>query len=144
MVYKCIYNYLPQMTNNKSTLDIAKVKSAAQDGHNETPNQSMWPDCWSVSQQIIDHLFATFDISLSDLLLVECYPTDGYEHYIVEIRQPEKNILIDGSYYQFSYEADTPVSIDSIDNMDSVAIFQPSGDYPFFDKIRNKEPATNY
>lgn len=130
--------------SEKSEVNPTKVKSVAHEAYNETSKQAMWPDCWDVSQNMIDHLFSKLNIPLSDLLIVECYPKNGYEHYVVEITQPEENILIDGSYKQFSYEADTPVSIDYIDKLDCVAIFQPNTEYPFYDSIRDKQPATDY
>ena len=129
---------MKEKESDSFTVESSDVRSVAESVYNQRNLSSHeWPDCWNISQDIIDRLVADLKIPLSRISIIECYPTDGYEHYVVEVKNPRRNdILVDGSYNQFSYESDTPVSVASADDIKPIVVAQPPEEYVFYKNTR--------
>jgi len=110
-----------------------KLVEIAEQARKKTMNQDsgqIWPDCFEVSKQIVDGLYAFIYEEGIDGIEAEVvkYVINGeYHHYVVEVsdRQTGEKRLVDASFKQFAYEADTPFRVAPIDSISDVITTQP-------------------
>lgn len=87
-----------------------------------------WPDCYDVSEKIIDELIKEFyDTHNIHCEIVEYIINAGYKHYAVELTNKDtgKQYLIDAAFTQFATEADTPIDIAPFEEINETIITKP-------------------
>lgn len=99
-----------------------------------------WPDCATVSQDIIDELYKNYSDEFSSVVGVEYQINHEYHHYAVQIEEMLTNssVIVDASFSQFANEADTPISVAPISELDPVSVVSPAGSYIFHNHKTNE------
>lgn len=102
-----------------------------------------WPDCATVTQDIIEEIREHHCQEITHVVGSEFQINGKYYHYAAEITDEKSNstAIIDASFSQFATEADTPISIGSIQNMNPVTITSPAESYIFYNEKTSEHNA---
>lgn len=99
-----------------------------------------WPDCATVSQDIIDTLEKHHSDTYTSIHGIEFQINGEYYHYAVEIRDTVNNesMIVDASFSQFAMESDTPISLAPISDINPITITSPAEAYIFYENKTNE------
>ncbi len=115
----------------QSEEDISRI---AQRVYENTSFSGLWPDCYEISEDIIDALVVDGGIQTEYTDIIECYPTPGYRHYVVMIGKPVigDSVIVDASFIQFACESDTPIDIAPRAELSPIITVSPKESYVFY------------